>query len=74
MVEQTDTTATVRVDSLRTESLARGCTDFSGTYSMVRSGDRWLISSADLSIAPAEREQGRDGAAGRLESHGATWR
>ena len=52
VVEETDRTATVRVDSLRTESLSRGCTDFSGTYSMVRSGDRWLISSADLVESP----------------------
>ena len=52
VVDETDRTATVRVDSLRTESLSRGCTDFSGTYSMVRSGDRWLISSADLVESP----------------------
>ncbi len=52
VVEQTDTTATVRVDSLRTDSLAGGCTEFSGTYSMVRAGDRWLIDSADLLDRP----------------------
>ena len=52
MVAESDRTATVRVDSLRTESLSGGCTDFGGTYSMVRSGDRWLISSADLVESP----------------------
>jgi hypothetical protein len=52
VAEQTDGTAAVRVDSLRTESLASGCTDFSGTYLMVRSGDRWLIDSADLIDRP----------------------
>ena len=52
LLEQTDTTATVRVDPLRTESLANGCTEFSGSYSMVRSGDRWLIASADLVDRP----------------------
>ncbi len=52
VIEETDDSATVRVDSLRTESLTRGCTEFSGTYSMVRSGDRWLISSADLVSSP----------------------
>jgi hypothetical protein len=52
VIDQGDDTATVRVDSLRTESLARGCTEFSGTYSMVRAGDRWLISSADLLDRP----------------------
>ncbi|MGZ8667535.1 MAG: zinc ribbon domain-containing protein [Solirubrobacterales bacterium] len=52
VAEETDSSATVQVDSLRTESLAGGCTDFSGTYSMVRSGDRWLIDSADLIDRP----------------------
>jgi hypothetical protein len=52
VAEETDSTATVRVDSLRTDSLTSGCTDFSGTYSMVRSGDRWLIDSADLIDRP----------------------
>ena len=52
VVAETDSSATVQVDSLRTESLASGCTDFSGTYSMVRSGDRWLIDSADLIDRP----------------------
>ncbi len=52
LVEVTDTTATVQVDSLRTDSLVNGCTDFSGSYSLVRSGDRWLISSADLVERP----------------------
>jgi hypothetical protein len=51
-VEETDSSATVRVDSLRTDSLASGCTEFSGTYSLVRSGDRWLIDSADLIDRP----------------------
>ncbi len=52
VTEETDNTATVRVDSLRTDSLASGCTEFSGTYAMVRSGDRWLIDSADLFDRP----------------------
>jgi len=52
VVAEDGSTATVRVDSLRTDSLASGCTDFSGTYSMVRSGDRWLIDSADLIDRP----------------------
>ena len=52
VIEQSDTTATVRVNSLRTQSLSSGCTDFSGTYGMVRSGDVWLIDSADLVSTP----------------------
>jgi hypothetical protein len=49
---ETATTATVRVDSLRTESLVSGCTDFTGSYGLVVSGGRWLIDRADLVSRP----------------------
>jgi hypothetical protein len=52
VIEESDSAATVQVNSLRTESLVNGCTRFTGTYQMVRSGDRWLIDSADLIDTP----------------------
>ncbi len=52
VIDESDTSATVQVNSLRTESLINGCTDFTGTYGMERSGESWLIDSADLIDSP----------------------
>jgi hypothetical protein len=46
------TTATVRVDSLRTQDQASGCQTWSGQYQMVEQGGTWLIAKAEITPSP----------------------
>jgi hypothetical protein len=46
------TTATAQITSFQTQASASGCKSWSGSWSLVNSGDQWLISAANLTATP----------------------